>query len=328
MTANKNVPKVSIILPAYNTERYLSESIDSVRRQSFTDFELIIINDGSTDGTQRIIDDYAARDERIISLKQKNQGLVATLNKAVKMARGMYIARIDGDDPWMDDKLSAQVDSLDKNLDVSLIGGGFEIIDENGFFIETIHALTRDEDIRRAMMLRNPFGHAGVMFRKDAFDKVGGYSNSHGPTEDFELWIRLATVGRLANLPKPVYRYRIVDNGISQSNSALQMKHTNIHIASLWEDHTPRLLTRNEIRKQANRYLHIHTRKSYAIGMKEQFLSDNAQIGIKLIRHGHFIKGFLQLCYVASIGRSGLRAVKKRFLLLDRGSIKQLSRSR
>ncbi len=323
MAKKSNTPLVSIVLPVYNAGDYLAETLDSILRQTFHDYELLAVNDGSSDNSQVILDAYAKRDSRIVVIQQENKGLVTTLNETIAMARGTYIARADADDPSFSTRLEQQVATLRKDSGMVLVSGGFEIIDENGYFIETIHALTRDEDIRRTMMLRNPFGHAGVMFRKDAFNKVGGYSNNYGPTEDFELWIRLSSVGRLGNIPMPVYRYRVVGNGISQSSSKVQTEFTDQHIDGLWASRTPRILTRREIKTQANRYLHLSTRPSYAIGLKEQFLLDNAQIAMKLVRHGHFLSGCRQLLYVASIGRSGLRAVKKRLRMVDAGSVKR-----
>lgn len=327
MTRKKPIP-VSIILPVYNAEVYLPETLDSILRQTFRDFELIAVNDGSSDNSLSILEEYAKRDERIVVIDQKNKGLVATLNDTIKKASGTYIARVDADDPSFDRRLSAQVTFLDNNRETVLVGGGFEIIDQDGFFMETIHAPTRDEDIRRTMMLRNPFGHAGVMFRADAFNKTDGYSNQYGPTEDFDLWIKLSRLGRVANIPSAVYRYRVVESGISQSSSDIQAKYANEHISNLWADATPRVLSRREVKKQADRYLHAQIRHTYAVGLKEQFLMDNAQIGVKLIRHGHFMKGISQLINVASVGRSGLRAVKKRLTYIDAGSIKKALRSK
>jgi glycosyltransferase involved in cell wall biosynthesis len=283
-----------------------------VLRQDYKNYELIIINDGSTDLTQTIINEYAKRDDRIIPIKQKNAGLVATLNKGIGLARGIYIARIDGDDPWMEGKLTDQISELEKDERLVLIGGGFEIIDENGYYIETIFPPTRDEDIRRTLMLRNTFGHAGVIYRKDAIVKAGLYSNQCGPTEDYDMWIKLSSIGRLKNLAHPVYRYRIHRNGISQQNSQKQALATKQHVEKIWSKSTPRVLSRREIIIQSNRYLHQTPQLWYGQALKEQFLSDNAQIGVKLIRHGHIINGLLQILYVASIGRSGTKAALKR----------------
>lgn len=309
---NTKTPLVSIILPAYNTERYLAESIDSVLRQSFPDFELIIINDGSTDNTQAIIDTYTTRDPRIVVIQQDNRGLVATLNSGIKKARGTYIARIDGDDPWFDNKLQAQVDELLCDPGLVLIGGGFEIVDENGYFIETILPPTRDEDIRRTLLLRNSFGHASVVFKKDAVIKAGLYDDKYKVTEDYNLWIKLSGLGRVKNLPYPIYRYRINMSGLSQQNSDKQMEETKQQQESLWHDTPPRLLTRRELLTQAIRYLRMTDTRGFGVSLKQQFLEDNAQIAVRYISHGNIVTGIRQLLSIASVGRSGLKAVIKR----------------
>lgn len=318
-----NTPSVSIIMPAYNAELYIRESIDSVLRQSFTDFELIIINDGSTDNTQSIAEHYAKIDKRVLVINQKNQGVVATLNAGIKEARAPYIARIDGDDPWFDNKLEDQVNAFKRNAELVLIGGGFEIIDEDGYYIETIFPPTYDRDIRRTMMLRNSFGHAGVMFKRNAIVKAGLYSDKCGPTEDFDMWIKLSKLGKVANLPRPIYRYRINRSGISQQNSAIQTKETTKHIERQWQQSTPTTLSRREIRERSEEYVQLGRTTGYGVALKDQFLSDNAQIGMKLIRRKKYKQGFFQLLHVASTGRSGLRAVQRRLKHLDRGSLRQ-----
>lgn len=315
-------PTVSVILPAYNAERYIEESIQSVIRQDFKDYELIIINDGSTDHTQDIIDHYKAVDERIVSINQVNQGLVATLNTGLSMARGEYIARIDGDDPWMSCKLSRQLQEFKHDASLVLIGGGFEVIDEDGYYIETIFPPTENDDLHRALMLRNVFGHAGIMMRKSAAVQAGGYRADVGPTEDYDLWIRLAKLGTIKNLAFPVYRYRINSAGISQQNSNAQATEAKKHVDRQWKEGFPPVLSRHEIIRRSATYLSASRREWYNVALKEQFLADNAQIGIKLIRYGQYSAGIHQIFNVASIGRSGLRAVIKRLRMIDRGSFK------
>ena len=255
-------------------------------------------------------------------MQQKNQGLVNTLNLGLSMARGEYIARIDGDDPWMNCKLSRQLQEFKNNPSLVLIGGGFEVIDEDGFYIETIFPPTENDDLRRALMLRNVFGHAGIMMRKSAAESAGGYRADCGPTEDYDLWIRVAKLGTIKNLAYPVYRYRINSTGISQQNSTIQANETKKHVDQQWREAYPKVLTRREIIDRSTAYLSVSRRGWYNIALKEQFLADNAQIGIKLIRYRQYSDGIRQLFNVASIGRSGLRAVVKRIRMIDTGSFK------
>lgn len=320
----KESPTVSVLMTVYNEGLYLREAIDSILRQEFTDFEFIIINDGSTDNSQDIIDHYARIDSRIVPINQKNQGLVASLNTGVQRAKGKYIARMDADDVSMSQRLSDQVTFMDNSPNVVLLGGGFEIIDEMGYFLERIHVPLYDRDIRRTMLLRNPFGHASVMFRRDAIKKAGLYSDKCGPTEDFELWIRLKDYGKVAALPRPLYEYRIKRNGISLTASEIQMKYTEQHIDQLWKTTIPSVLSRRELIAQSKRYLRAARHIGYGVGIKHQFLSDNAQIGMKLIRYGHFWRGFRQMLNVASTGRAGLRITLKRLKIVAGGLIRRL----
>lgn len=316
-------PLVSVILPAYNTEKYLRETIDSILRQTFTNFECIIINDGSTDTSQKIIDHYAKIDSRIIPIKQQNMGLVATLNKGVELAKGTYIARVDGDDPSFSTRLEKQVEILQKDESVVLVGGGYEMINEEGHYLQTIATPTLNDDLRRAILLRNPFGHASVVFRKDAAVQAGLYSNEFGPTEDQELWIRLAKYGSFAAVPEPVYRYRVNTGGISQNNSHRQAVETKKHLHILWQDSYPDVLTRKELIKRSS--LYAKTAGSYGLDMKRQLLEDNAQIGIKFVRYKQYSAGIKQLWNVASIGRKGISAIIKRIRQLNTGSLSQMN---
>ena len=311
-------------MPVYNGGEYLKETIDSVLRQTFTDFELLIVNDGSTDKSKSIIDAYSKKDDRIRAFHRKNSGLVETLNFAISEANAAYLARIDADDPSFESRLQEQYSLFDKDKSLVLVGGGFEIIDENGYFIETIHPPIIDKDIRRTLMLRNPFGHSGVMYKKSAVIKAGLYSNQFGPTEDYDLWIRLSKIGSLANLPKPIYRYRINRKGVSQTNSQRQAEETKQHIQGLWSQETPSIIGRAELLISSQNYIKKSKTLPYGVGLKTQYLSDNAQIGIKLIRYGHYLKGMHQLLNVASTGRTGARVVVKRLKMLDTGSIKQV----
>lgn len=324
---NAKQPLISVLMTVYNTETYLREAIDSILRQDFTNFEFIIINDGSTDNSQEIIDEYAQRDKRIITVHQKNSGLVYSLNKGIGLAKGTYIARMDADDVCMDNRLSAQAAFMEAHPEVILLGGGFEIMDEDGWYMGTVHAPTTDEDIRRTMMLRNPFGHASVIFRKEAAIKAGLYSADCGPTEDYEFWIRMRHFGKLAALPAPLYRYRINSAGISASKAKIQDHYRLQHLAKLWnEEGRLTVLGRRELRARSAFYLHASKRMSYGIGMRLQFLQDNAQLGIKMIRYGHVLMGMRQLFSVAIAGRSGLGVVRSRLLILVRNSPKSAAK--
>lgn len=323
MTKSPHLPTVSIILPAYNTSRFLRETLDSILRQSYNDFEVLALNDGSTDATGIILDEYADRDKRIIPIHQDNIGLVASLNKGIQLARGAYIARIDGDDPWMDNKLQEQIDAFKADPSLVLIGGGFEIINVDGYYLETVMQPLFDEDIRRSLYLRNVFGHSAVVFKKSAAITAGLYSDKYGPTEDYDLWIKLSKIGRVANLPRPVYRYRINHLGISQQNSINQVVFSAHHAETQWAAKLPVVLSVKELKRRSNEYLALPKSLGLGIMLKNQYLADNVQIGIKLIRRRRYRAGISQITNVCLTGRTGVKMTLHRLRKLDIGSLRQ-----
>lgn len=218
--------RISILLPVYNGSRFLPESFESILAQSFRDFELLTINDGSTDNSEEIILDYKAKDDRIVYIKNEtNIGLQATLDKGLSFAKGDYIARIDSDDIWCDkDKLKKQIDFLEKNPDHALIGTAMETINEDGKVLEKIHFPQTDETIRQRLLFSSQFAHPSVMMRGRALDEIGFYSQEkkYQNVEDYELWLRIGTKYKFANLPDICLQYRIHGSSMSMQNEFRQ----------------------------------------------------------------------------------------------------------
>src|SRR3989338_8758264 len=170
-------PLVSVILPTYNRDKTIAKAIESVWRQSYKNLELIIVNDASKDATAKLVSSLAKYNPKIIILQNEiNLGIVASLNKGIKAARGKYIARLDDDDVWCDDKkIAKQVDFLEKNPEYCLVGGGVIKVDKNDKEIVRYLLPKEDEYIRKKILINNVFAHTTVLFRKDIFLKVGGY---------------------------------------------------------------------------------------------------------------------------------------------------------
>lgn len=312
-------PRISVIMPVYNTERYLKEAVDSILEQTYTDFELIAINDGSKDGCRQILDHYAAIDDRLVVVHQENQGLVKTLNRGIEMARGEFIARMDADDVSFPRRFEQQIEVFDAHKDVVLVAGGFEIIDEEGEFLYREVVPAHDRDIKRSMLLRNPIAHGSVMFRKAACETVGLYSDACGPTEDFELWSRLATVGKFVGLEPAIFKWRINRKGISSNNNKLQLEIMKRHTAALWAVEFPAVLSAKALRAHGRHYFQHYKKRGF--DMRAIILSDSAQIGLKMIRHGHLFKGLHQLFAVAVSTRTGLKlALRKTRVALIGGT--------
>lgn len=217
-------PAISVALSVYNGERFLGEAIESVLAQSFTDFEFLILDDGSTDGTRAIIAGYAARDARIRPILRENRGLIASLNQLLDEARAPLVGRMDADDICHPERFARQTAFLAANPDHGVIGSRSEDIDEYGIPCLTAgsdHPVTHDE-ILAIIEQRTPLCHPSVMARRDVLLAVGGYHSAYRHCEDYDLWLRLATRTRLANLPERLLHYRRTDDQISNRYSIEQ----------------------------------------------------------------------------------------------------------
>jgi glycosyltransferase involved in cell wall biosynthesis len=198
-------PHVSIILPTHNGVRTIAKAIESIRAQTYTDWELIIVNDGSTDNTREYLTRVCERDERIVVLENpSNLGIQKTLNRGLSVARGVYIARIDDDDIWIhSDKLNSQVAFLDQHPEYVLVGTNGTIVDERGQYLGTYHLPETDLDIRNRMLFKNCFLHPSVLIRRSAVEVSGRYDErpSVQHIEDYALWLRIGCIGLCANIP-------------------------------------------------------------------------------------------------------------------------------
>lgn len=219
---------VSVILPTYNGVKYIKRAIESVLAQSFFDWELIIVDDGSSDNTEDIAKEYAGKDQRITYIKNDiNLGIQKSLNKGLKEAKGKYIARIDDDDEWIDkDKLKKQVEFLNNNPDYALVGTSAIVVNEDGKELFRYLLPETDQDIRNKLLMKNCFVHSSVLFRKEAVLKFNGYSEEEDVKhlEDYDLWLKLGTVGKLANLPIYAVKFMLRDESISSVNKLDQLK--------------------------------------------------------------------------------------------------------
>jgi glycosyltransferase involved in cell wall biosynthesis len=211
-----NVPLISVCMPVYNAERYVAEAIESILSQTFRDFEFLIIDDGSTDRSLTIIEQYAAVDKRIRLSSGPNAGYVVRLNEMLEQARGDLIARIDADDIALSDRFARQVEFLRSHPEVDVVGGSQECIDSNGYLLAVWHAPQEHDEIEeRALAGAGPISHPCVMMRRKAVLDVGGYRVEMMPAEDFDLWLRMGERGRLANLPDLIMRYRVHESSVT-----------------------------------------------------------------------------------------------------------------
>lgn len=207
----KLAPLISVVMPAYNAEKFIEESIKSILNQSFNDFELIIVNDGSKDSTKKIIDFYRKKDKRIVLVdNKKNFGLQVSLNRGLEKARGKYIARMDADDISLPRRFEIQFNYLEKNKDVFLIGGSAIVINEEGERMGCLIKGGNPKKIKRKLMESNPIIHPSIMFRNS---KEFYYREKFICSEDYDLYLRMLSKGKkLENIPEILIKYRISKN--------------------------------------------------------------------------------------------------------------------
>lgn len=216
-------PRISVIMGAYNAQEYIAQAIESILNQTYTDYEFIIINDGSTDDTPNIICRYAKSDPRIIFIDNKeNQGLIAVLNQGLDMARGEFIARMDADDISLPQRFEKQVAYLDANPDVGVLGTlihGFGLLDAPGVQIPVVTVFD--------LLKQNYIAHPSVMLRKALLDKYNlRYNPEYIHCEDMELWSHLIFKTKFHNIMQVLLMYRVTGNNISSKNWDLQQKTT------------------------------------------------------------------------------------------------------
>jgi glycosyltransferase involved in cell wall biosynthesis len=208
-----NEPIVSIILPTYNNGEYLGIAIESILTQTYPNFELIIVDDGSTDNSQEIINSY--KDNRIINIKNEfNVGLINSLNKGLILARGKYIARMDGDDYCYRKRLEIQINYLEKHPETILLGGSHYTGNIESNKIRKQFFPCDTSDIRALMLFNCPFSHITVMFRNETIKKFQlKYDELYKYAEDYELWLKMSDYGEIKNLPYFFCKYRFNSKG-------------------------------------------------------------------------------------------------------------------
>ena len=209
---------ISVIMSVYNGGKYLRPAVGSILNQTYKDFEFIIINDGSIDNTKDILESYS--DSRIKIYDQENMGLTKALNKAIKLSKCKYIARIDADEEAAPTRFEKQVDFLNSNSEIGAVGSF-------GINIDEVHQTTHknilpvfDKDIRKRLIKENVLMHGSVMIRREVFEKVGYYDETFKYVQDYELWGRIAKIYKLHNLPEVLLTRKITEDSIS-SNSEI-----------------------------------------------------------------------------------------------------------
>lgn len=204
---NSRYPNVSVVMSVFNAEKYLSIAIESILSQTYVDFEFIIIDDGSTDGSLKIAQRYEQQDERVVLISRENLGLIASLNEGIDRSKGGYIARMDADDISMPDRLERQVKFIEEN-NLDVCGSATQGFNECKNLDIRLYPES-DNDIKFTLMLRSPFAHPAVMIKKSALQGLK-YRSNYQYAEDYMLWVELALARcRMGNIDKVLLKYRI-----------------------------------------------------------------------------------------------------------------------
>ncbi|MEW4571272.1 glycosyltransferase [Tautonia sp. JC769] len=221
-------PTVSVQMAAYNAERYVAEAVESILAQTFADFEFLIIDDGSTDQTRAILERYGQADRRIRIISRPNRGIVETRNELLGLGRGEFVAIMDADDVAMPLRLERQVDYLRQHPECLAVGSAVRVIDPDGdpLCVWNEDALTHEQIDRihleggsRGAVINQP----AILMRAAAVQALGGFRRRFEPAEDLDLYLRLAEVGRLANLPEPLLCYRMLPTSAGHARKQEQL---------------------------------------------------------------------------------------------------------
>jgi glycosyltransferase involved in cell wall biosynthesis len=209
--------KISVIMTVYNGESFIEKSVHSILNQTFSDFEYLIVDDGSTDNSLRILQGIA--DPRVCIIKQKNQGQTSALIKAIEQAQGELIARIDQDDYSLSNRFSQQVEFLNTHPKVVLCGSRWEELHDENLISHKTHFIHENTDLKKAISCFNPFAHSAVMFRREAYLKVGGYNKNFTIAMDYDLFVRLMRVGEAHNIEEVLTVVRMHDTSYAKKKS-------------------------------------------------------------------------------------------------------------
>ena len=216
------MPKISVVLPVYNSEKYLAEAIKSILAQDFTDFELIIIDDGSTDASLNAAKSFS--DKRIKIFKEDKIGITKALNLGIQRSSGEYIARMDADDVSASDRFSEQVSFMDSHPEVGLTGAWYYYIGAKGEIIEAQTPPTTSREIKKGFFYYAPIIHSIAMIRRQALLEVGLYNEHYIYAQDRDLFLRISAKWDLAVIPKYLFSFRVSSDSITRSKELLQKK--------------------------------------------------------------------------------------------------------
>ena len=244
----KSIPEIPVVMGVYNGEKELAEAFESILNQRDANFEFIIVNDGSTDRSAEMLDAFAARDNRVRVIHQKNSGLTRALVRGCNEACGEFIARQDADDVSLPDRLSLQASLLRDNADLALVSSWADWIGPEGelLFVQKVEDDVETSTQKLLSDKQGPAAHGSVMFRKKSYEACGGYRPAFYFAQDVDLWLRLGYMGQMAYVQQSLYQYRVSFSSISGTRGGLQAEYDRLahacHQARLAGDDEAELL--------------------------------------------------------------------------------------
>lgn len=217
---NDHSPAIDVLVTVYNGERFIAQTIDSVIGQTFGNWRLIIVDDLSTDRTEKIVRSYAQRDPRILLVKGEHKGIAAAANIGLAEVRAPLVARLDADDVALPERLQIQYDFLQAHPDVLAVGSDVYLIDEHNKRLRRRRAPVGWEKIRHILQTRNCMCHPSATVRTSALQQIGGYRDKFRNSLDYDLWLRISEIGKIENLPQDLLLYRRHASQVSASGNA------------------------------------------------------------------------------------------------------------
>lgn len=223
-------------MPVYNAERYVAQAVESILAQTYSRFEFLIIDDGSSDRSLSILQRYARQDARIRLISRPNTGYVIALNEMLSLAQGEFIARMDADDVALPNRFQRQVDFMQQHPEVVCVGSWHTLIDHRGRLLTCLELPQQDSEIQReALAGHGSICHPCALIRRSVLSTLGGYNPELMPAEDLDLWLRLGEVGQLANIPEPLLHYRLHPHSISETAGNLQRQQARTACERAWQ---------------------------------------------------------------------------------------------
>lgn len=214
----KNIPLISVIMPAHNAQKYISSAIESILNQTFTKFELIIINDCSTDKTLDIMKSFSKKDSRIKIVNNDTRlDIASSLNRGISQAKSNIIARMDADDIAFPNRLELQYALINSSRKIAVVGANIVIMDIAGNQTAIRKYPDTSEKLKDCLFKYSPFAHPVVMFKKDMYEEIGRYNPKYSPTEDLDLWFRLGRKYEFGSIPETLLKYRVYEKSSSHS---------------------------------------------------------------------------------------------------------------